>query len=96
MEGYLQLLIYSGYKFPFKKAVAVTLQALTRYKYMLNRARLLEDSPKYMSLYREAWYMSKKRKLAMYVEGMVFFKEADMKDKYRNNWKKHYQSILTT
>ena len=50
---------------------------------MLNRARLLEDSPKYMSLYREAWYMSIKRKLAKYVEGMVFFKEADMKDKYR-------------
>ena len=51
IEDFTQLLTNSGHTFAFIKAP--TLQALTRYKYMLGRASLDPMDPKFMPLYRE-------------------------------------------
>ena len=45
VENYIQILVNSGHQFSFIKAAV--LQALTRFKYMEERSRLLRTNPKY-------------------------------------------------
>ena len=86
IEEFIQLLINSGHRYPFIKSV--TLQAMTRYKYMLRRANLEPGDIKFRPLYRARSYDQTKRKLSKMVEGMTWYKGIETYDKFRNDWKK--------
>ena len=86
VEEYVQLLINSGHKYPFIKAII--LQAITRYKYMVRRSKLDHKDPKYRPLYRSRCYDSLRRKLTKMTEVMTWFKGGVDYDIYRNDWKK--------
>ena len=86
IEEFIQLLINSGHSYPFIKAV--TLQALTKYKNMLQRDMLDENHKRHMPLYRARTFMNIQRKLSKCVEGMTWFRGLNFTDIYRKEWKK--------
>ena len=87
ISEYIQLLVNSGHRYPFIKSVI--LQAVTKYKFMLKRAKLDENDIRYRPLYRARTYDQLKRKVSKMVEGMTWFREVEVYDKFRNGWKSH-------
>ena len=86
VDDYVQLLINSGHSFRFIKAVV--LQGLTRYKFMLKRANLPVEDPKFLPLYRERKFQGVKRIILKYVEGRTWYKDLNLGDKYHKTWKR--------
>ena len=90
ISDYIQLLVNSGHRYPFIKSVI--LQAVTKYKFMLKRAKLDENDIKYIPLYtvyRARAYDHLKRKVSKMVEGMTWFRKVEVYDKFHNGWKSH-------
>ena len=85
MKQYVKLLVNSGHKFAFIKSV--TLQAITRYKYMLMRSRLQPSYERYRPLYRARKFDHIKRKVSKMVEHMTWFRGIETYDRFRNSWK---------
>ena len=81
----IQLLVNSGHRFAFVKSV--TLQAITRFKYMDKRSRRDPSDKKYRPLYRARSYDNLKRKVSKMVEHMTWFKGIETYDVFRNGWK---------
>ena len=82
---FVQLLINSGHRYSFIKSV--TLQAITRYKFMLRRDQLDPENKKYMPLYRPRSFQQLIRKVTKMTECMTWFRGGTSLDKYRNDWK---------
>ena len=82
---FVQLLINSGHRYPFIKSV--TLQAITKYKFMLRRAQLDPENEKFKPLYRPRTYEQIIRHVTKMTEGMTWYKSGGSYDKYKNEWK---------
>jgi len=82
---FIQLLVNSGHRFAFVKSV--TLQALTRYKFMIRRSKLDENDKKYRPLYRARCYDYFNRTIAKMVDHMTWYKGVKVYDLFRNEWK---------
>ena len=91
VDEFVQLLINSGHKYAFVKSI--TLQAITKYKYMIERSRLSCDDKKYMPLYRARNFDHVKRKVSKMVEVMTWYKGIENYDRFRNGWKKRMRNM---
>ena len=85
IEDFIQILVNSGHKYPFVKAII--LQGITKYRSMVGRSLLCETDEKYMPLYRARSFRQTTRKLCKLVEGMTWYKGLNYYDQYRNEWK---------
>ena len=85
VSDFVQLLINSGHRYPFIKSV--TLQAITKYKYMLRRAQLDPENEKFRPLYRPRTYEQIIRQVTKMTEGTTWYKNVNSYDKYKNEWK---------
>ena len=88
---FIQLLINSGHRFAFVKSV--TLQALTRYKFMIRRSKLDEHDKKYRPLYRARSFDYLNRTVAKMVDCMTWYKGMKVYDLFRNDWKRNLSSV---
>ena len=86
VEDYIQLLTNSGHKFSYIKSIV--LQALTKFSYMVARDRLPKDDKRYMPLHRNRGFRQAHRKMVKYTSRAVWYTQTDVKDKFRNTWKK--------
>ena len=85
IEEYVQVLVNSGHRYKFIKSVI--LQGLTRYKFMLSRSKLNEGDIKYMPLYRNRSFQQIARKMNKCVAGMTWYKDLNLYDPFRKEWK---------
>ena len=90
INDFIQLLVNSGHKYAFIKSL--TLQALTRYKYMVMRSNLDVTDERHRPLYRARAFDHMKRKVSKMVEQETWFKGIETYDKHRNGWKKELRS----
>ena len=72
INQFIQLLINSGHRYAFIKSV--TLQAITRYRYMVMRSKLSTDDEKYKPLYRARSFDHLRRKISKMVEHMTWYR----------------------
>ena len=86
VEDFIQVMSNSGHQYPFIKSVV--LQGITKYKSLLIRSRLDADSPKFKPLYRARSYRTAERLLQKYVEDMTWYKDKNLGDLYKNEWKR--------
>ena len=85
VENYIQILVNSGHQFSFIKAAV--LQALTRFKYMEERSRLLRTNPKYRPLYRSRMYNKHSRMILKRIQISTWFNGENLVDPWRHDWK---------
>ena len=85
VSDFIQLLVNSGHRYAFIKSV--TLQAITKYKYMLWRASLKKEDERYRPIYRSRVYDQLKRQITKMVEARTWFKGMEHYDKFKNVWK---------
>ena len=85
VEDMIQLMINSNHKFSFIKSVV--LQGITKYSYMVYRATLSEDHPKFMPLHRPVDHRRNERLLIKYVDKMLWFQSERLGDPYKKNWR---------
>ena len=85
VRDFVQLLINSGHKFSFIKSL--TLQAITRFKYMIRRSKLDPGDKKFRPLYRARSFDYVKRKVSKMVEPMTWFRGGQIYDTFKNGWK---------
>ena len=86
IEEYIQVLINSGHKYAFVKAIV--LQAITKFEYMLYRSKLCEENIKYQPLYRARTYNEERRKILKYMKFALWYTDHDLDEPYRQGWKK--------
>ena len=72
INQFIQLLINSGHRYAFIKSV--TLQAITRYRYMVMRSKLSTDDERYKPLYRARSFDHLRRKISKMVEHMTWYR----------------------
>ena len=87
VESYIQRLVNSGHTFSFTKAVV--LQAITRYKYMLERDSRLPEDPKYQPLYRSKLFDREERMIRKRIDFCTWYSGEDIGDPFRHGWKNH-------
>ena len=87
IERFIQLMVNSGHKFSFIRSVVQ--QAITKYMYMVRRSKLSEKDPKYHPLYRPQDFRTTERIMQKYTEGLVWYKRVDLKDEFRQGWKRN-------
>ena len=85
VNQFIQLMINSGHKFQFIKAVI--LQALSKFVYMVERDALPPDHKRYSPLHRPVTFDSVRRKLCKYTEHATWYSAQHKKDIYSNGWK---------
>ena len=85
IKNFIQLLVNSGHKYAFVKSV--TLQGLTRYRYMIKRSRLSPDDSRYRPLYRARSFDHLRREVCKRIEPKVWFKGIEVYDEFKNGWK---------
>ena len=85
MENYIQILSNSGHQFSFIKAAV--LQAITKFKFMEERNKLLPSDPKYRPLYRDRWYKKNERLITKRIQMSTWFTGEDLGDPWRKGWK---------
>ena len=85
IENFIKCLSDSGHSFSFTKSVV--LQALTRFKYMVERDSLDEQSEKYKPLYRGKEYDSDTRFKLKTVNSRTWYKNVKLGDHYKQDWK---------
>ena len=86
VKEYIQLLVNSDHKFSYIKSII--LQALTKYTFMVSRSLLGKNNKMYLPIHRLRNFMAKERKLIKYTNRAVWYTGTDVKDKYRNFWKR--------
>ena len=86
IDDYTQMLSNSGHKYPFAKSVI--LQAITKYETMCWRSKLKETDPRFLPLYRERDFDQPRRQMIKYITPYVWYTGENIKDPYRNMWKK--------
>ena len=87
IRDFVQLLINSGHRYAFIKAV--TLQAITRYRFMIKRSKMDSGDIRYRPLYRARSFDHLKREICKRVEPEIWFKGLEVYDKFKNGWKSH-------
>ena len=85
VENFIQQLVNSKHTFSFIKAL--TLQGLTKYKYMVERSLLPKTDPKFMPLYRLRQFREADRKIKKYVDSSTWFRGYELYDIFRSTWK---------
>ena len=85
VNDFIQLLVNSGHKFVYIKSII--LQGLTKFVYMVSRAKLPPTDKRYMPLHRARSFNSDERKLMKYVNRATWYSQIDVKDRFRNTWK---------
>ena len=78
-------MINSGHRYKFIRSV--TLQAITKYKFMVGRSQLPEGDIRFKPLYRARCFDQLRRDIAKKVEGSTWYKGIEVYDKFRNDWK---------
>ena len=86
IEDYIGILVNSGHKYPYIKAVI--LQGISRFLYMVKRSKLDKSDPKYMPLHRRAEHRREERLITKYVGAMTWFTDQQYGDPYKSEWKK--------
>jgi len=86
ISQFIQLMVNSGHRFQFIKAVV--LQALSKFVYMVERNALPSDNKKYSPLHRPVTFDSVRRKLCKYTEHATWYSAQYKKDIYTNGWKR--------
>ena len=86
IEDFIQLLVNSKHSYAFIKAL--TLQALTKYKTMVERSDLDEENVRYMPLYRPRSFREKERKIAKYIDCVTWYKGTEFLDPYKKEWRR--------
>ena len=76
----------SGHAFSFTKAVV--LQAITKYKSIVDRSNLEVTDRKYIPLYRDREYNKTERALLKYIEPNIWYKGFNLGDPFRSDWKR--------
>ena len=82
VNDFIQLLVNSGHKFVYIKSII--LQGLTKFVYMVSRAKLPPTDKRYMPLHRARSFNSDERKLMKYVNRATWYTQMDVKDRFRN------------
>ena len=83
IEEYIQVLVNSGHKYAFIKAIV--LQAITKYEYMHYRDNLTTDHIKYQPLYRPRSYNEDRSKILEY---MNWYTNHELGEPFRQGWKR--------
>ena len=86
VNEYIQLLVNSGHKFQYIKSVV--LQGLSKFVYMVQRSKLNKDNVRYAPLHRHRNFDCERRKLIKYTSQGLWYSDVNVKDEYRNNWKR--------
>ena len=86
IEDYTQLLLNSGHKYPFIRAVVT--QAITKYEYMYYRSKLHNKNPRFRPLYRNRSYQENDRQIMKYLNPQVWYKDVEIGDCFRKQWKR--------
>ena len=86
VEDFIQTLVNSGHKYAYIKAIV--LQGITKYLYMVERSRLDTDDKRYMPLYRKKEFKMYERMMLKYIEPMIWYSDVQLKDPFRNIWKR--------
>ena len=85
IERFVQLMVNSGHKFQFIRAVVQ--QAITKYLYMVHRSQLDQEDKMYQPLYRPPNYKSAERIMKKFVGAFIWYKNIDLGDEFRQSWK---------
>jgi len=83
IENLIKCLSDSGHRYSFVKTVI--LQALTRFKYMVERDSLDPKSKRYRPLYRDGYYDFEERSKLKAVNGRIWYRNIKFGDKYKQN-----------
>ena len=86
VENFIQLLVNSGHQFTYIKSII--LQALTKYKHMVERSMLDKKNKRYMPLHRPRQFNMEGRLLEKYISQSTWYTDTRIGDAYRNTWKK--------
>ena len=91
IEDYIQLMVNSNHSFPFIKAIV--LQALTKYKSMVQRSKLKETDTKFMPLHRSRTFKMRERLILKYIEKTTWYTGLNLGDQFRNSWKSRIRGV---